>query len=192
MRTKKISYVVILVMLFISSSNYAQKSSIRKDKYSLGIGYGFNSNVGNDGVIISNEYKYYLSNRLALNPALNYFQSINLFHNFDEGYKSHSGLVLSFSLDYTIYNKKDFNVALNLGPSFEIGDQSRTSLRTYIDGVMTEERFENERLFVPGVVGNIEFSWDENEKFVKSISIISNSQYGLIPNSLGIVYKIGF
>ncbi len=192
MRTKKISYVVILVMLFISSSNYAQKSSIRKDKYSLGIGYGFNSNVGNDGVIISNEYKYYLSNRLALNPALNYFQSINLFHNFDEGYKSHSGLVLSFSLDYTIYNKKDFNVALNLGPSFEIGDQSRTSMRTYIDGVMTEERFENERLFVPGVVGNIEVSWDENKKFVKSISIISNSQYGLIPNSLGIVYKIGF
>ena len=99
---------------------------------------------------------------------------------------------MSFSLDYTIYNKKDFNVALNLGPSFEIGDQSRTSMRTYIDGVMTEERFENERLFVPGVVGNIEVSWDENKKFAKSISIISNSQYGLIPNSLGIVYKIGF
>ncbi len=192
MNKKKLNFVVILVMLFISSSSYAQKSSIRKDKYSVGFGYGFNSNVGNDGLIISNDYKYYLSNRLALNPALSYFQSINLFHDFEEGYKSHSGLVLSFSLDYTIYNKKDFNISLNLGPSFEIGDQSRTWMRTYIDGVLTEERFENERLFVPGVVGNIEFSWDENKKFVKSISIISNSQYGLIPNSLGIVYKIGF
>ena len=192
MNKKKLNFVVILVMLFISSSSYAQKSSIRKAKYSVGFGYGFNSNVGNDGLIISNDYKYYLSNRLALNPALSYFQSINLFHDFEEGYKSHSGLVLSFSLDYTIYNKKDFNISLNLGPSFEIGDQSRTWMRTYIDGVLTEERFENERLFVPGVVGNIEFSWDENKKFVKSISIISNSQYGLIPNSLGIVYKIGF
>ena len=192
MNKKKLNFVVILVMLFISSSSYAQKSSIRKDKYSVGFGYGFNSNVGNDGIIISNDYKYYLSNRLALNPALSYFQSINLFHDFEEGYKSHSGLVLSFSLDYTIYNKKDFNISLNLGPSFEIGDQSRTWMRTYIDGVLTEERFENERLFVPGVVGNIEVSWDENKKFAKSISIISNSQYGLIPNSLGIVYKIGF
>lgn len=192
MRTKKISYVVILFLLFISSSNYAQKSSIRKDKYSIGVGYGFNSNVGNDGLVFSNDYKYYLSDKLAINPALTFFQSINLFQDLEDGYQSHSGFVLSFSIDYTIYNKKDFNIALNLGPSFEIGDQSHSSMRTYIDGVMTEERFENERLFVPGVVGNIEVSWDENKKFAKSISIISNSQYGLIPNSLGIVYKIGF
>ena len=143
-------------------------------------------------MVFSNDYKYYLSNRLALNPALSYFQSINLFHDFEEGYQSHSGFVFSFALDYTIYNKNDFNIAINLGPSFEVGDQSYSWLRTYTDGVLTEERFENERLFVPGVVGNIELSWDENKKFVKSISIISNSQYGLIPNSLGIVYKIGF
>ena len=192
MHNKNLNLVVIIVMLFITSNNYAQKSSIRKDKYSVGIGYGFNSNVGNDGLVFSNDYKYYLSNRLALNPALSYFQSINLFHDFEEGYQSHSGFVFSFALDYTIYNKNDFNIAINLGPSFEVGDQSYSWLRTYTDGVLTEERFENERLFVPGVVGNIELSWDENKKFVKSISIISNSQYGLIPNSLGIVYKIGF
>lgn len=192
MYKRKLNLLTMLVVLCISSNNYAQKSSIRKDKYSVGIGYGFNSNVGNDGLVFSNDYKYYLSNRLALNPALSYFQSINLFHDFEEGYQSHSGLVLSFSLDYTIYHKNDFNIALNLGPSFEIGDQSHTWMRTYYDGILTEERFENERLFVPGVVGNVEFSWDESKKFVKSISIISNSQYGLIPNSLGIVYKIGF
>lgn len=192
MKTKRNCFVVILVMLFITSSTYGQKSSIRKDKYSVGIGYGLNRNMGNDGVVFSNDYKYYLSNRLAINPALTFFQSINMFHDFEDGYQSHSGLVLSFSLDYTIYNKNDFNIALNLGPSFEIGDQSYSWLRTYTDGVLTEDRIKNERLFAPGVVGNIEFSWDENEKFTKSISIVCNNQYGTILNSLGIVYKIGF
>ena len=45
MHNKNLNLVVIIVMLFITSNNYAQKSSIRKDKYSVGIGYGFNSNV---------------------------------------------------------------------------------------------------------------------------------------------------
>lgn len=191
-KTSRLTLALIFGLMLLSSNNYAQKSTIRKDIYSVGLGYGFNSNVGNDGIIFSNDYKYYLSNRLAINPALSFFQSTNIFNNFDEGYQSHSGLVFSFSLDYTIYNKKNFNIALNIGPSIEIGDQSHTSMRAYYEGVLTDERFENERLFVPGIVGNIEFSWDENKKFVKTLSIISNSQYGLFPNSLGIVYKIGF
>ncbi len=192
MNKYKKSLVLILLMLYVSVAGNAQISSIRQDKYSIGFGYGFNSNVGNDGFIFSNDYKYFVTNSFALNPALSFFQSVNLFHDFEEGYKSHSGLVASFSLDYTFYLKNNHGISLNIGPSLEVGDQSRTWMRRYENGVLVEERFENERLFVPGVVASIEFGWDQDKKMQKSISLVSNSQYGLIPNSLGIVYKIGF
>jgi len=189
---KNLIFIILLTVVFATGS-YAQDSTNRKEIFSVGIGYGFNSNIGNDGILFSNDYKHYLTDRLAINPGISFFQSINLFQDISEnGYKSHSGLVLDLSLEYSIYRHNNFNIALNLGPSFEIGDFNYTSLRTYIDGVLIEERFVHQLIYEPGVSGSIEFSWDKNKKIVKTLAIVTNSQFGLIPNSLGIVYKIGF
>ncbi|MEA4935793.1 hypothetical protein SDC9_156137 [bioreactor metagenome] len=185
--------IVSLLSVFITSEAQDQGSTTPKEKFSVGIGYGFNSNIGNDGILFSNDYKHYLTDRLVMNPGISFFQSVNMFQNIARnGYKSHSGLVFDLSLECSIYNHKYFNIALNLGPSFEIGDISYSSMRTYENGVLTEERFVHKQIYEPGVSGSVEFSWDRNKKLVKTLSIISNSQYGLIPNSIGILYKIGF
>lgn len=179
--------------MLVATSSFSQNSISRKDKFSVGIGYGFNSNIGNDGILFSNDYKHYIIDRLAINPGISFFQSINLFQDMTEnGYKSHSGLVFDLSLEYSVYRQNNFNIALNLGPSFEIGDFNYTSLRTYIDGVLIEERFVHQLIYEPGIFGSIEFSWDKDQKLVKTLAIVTNSQFGLIPNSLGVVYKIGF
>lgn len=189
----KSSLFITLLSIVLTTVSYAQDSTTRKENFSVGLGYGFNSNIGNDGVLFSNDYKYYLTDRLVINPGICFFQSVNMFRNIAEnGYKSHSGLVLDLSLEYSIYSQKHFNIALNLGPSFEIGNLSYSSMRTYENGVLTEERFVHKQIYEPGVSGSVEFSWDKGQKLVKTLAIVTNSQYGLFPNSLGIVYKIGF
>jgi hypothetical protein len=184
---------ITIFSAFVITSSYAQKTINPKEKFSIGIGYGFNSNIGNDGIVFSNDYKHSLTDKLVINPGISFFQSINFFQDMAEnGYKSHSGLVFDLSLEYSVYRKNNFNIALNLGPSFEIGDLSYSSIRTYMDGVLIEERFVHDQVYEPGVFGSIEFSWDKDRKLVKTLAITTNSQFGLIPNSLGIVYKIGF
>lgn len=185
--------LVTAFSLMISFCLSSQNKLVGKNQYSVGLGYGYNSNAGNDGIVFSNDYKYYLTNRFALNPGISFFQSINLFANLDNtGYKSHSGLLLNFSLDYVLLQRDDFSLALNVGPSFEIGDDTFTSMRSFSNGVLTGEQFENKRIFEPGLFGSVDLMWDMNNGKSRTLSIISNSQYGLIPISLGIVYKVGF
>jgi len=57
---------------------------------------------------------------------------------------------------------------------------------------LVEERYHNETISEGGLKIDIEYSWGETSRFTKSLSTISNSQYGMFPNSLGVVFKIGF
>lgn len=175
----------IVSILFTSQFIFSQENK----KFSIGLGYGFDTNISNDGILLTNDYKIFLTNKLILNPGVSVFQSMNTIKRIEPGYRSHSGLVFDLSLEYEIIKIKNFGISMNLGPSFEIGDQTYSSVRTYEYGVLIDEQFVHEQIYQPGLMAGIEFSFQKNKR--NTFSIVSNFQYGLLPNSVGVLYKIG-
>jgi hypothetical protein len=187
---KNIFLVGLFAMIFATNS-YSQKSNSFSDNYSVGIGYGFNSNIGNPGILFSNDYKFNLSTKFALNPGISFFQSLDVYEKRrGNDYRSHSGIVLDFSVEYAIAKIKNVTIALNVGPSFEIGDYSYVKIQAN-EQFNIPEKIVSEQIYQPGVHGGVEFIWKNKSMKTRAISFVTNSQYYLVPNSLGVLYKFG-
>jgi len=162
-----------------------------RDKiFSIGIGLGNENNVSNYGLFYSGDFKLELKNRLYLNPRVEYFQSTGSYENAESyGDRYHHGLFLDCGASYSFVKKQNFEISINLGPSLEIGKELFLRSRSVHNGVVVDEVYENNNLFRLGGYADLEFSF-YLKNVVNTIGIKSYA-FGIYPEFLGIIYKIG-
>ncbi len=182
------SFCIIFLICITQLVNSYSQDKADNILYSVGIGFGNENNVSNYGIFFTNDIKIEIAERLSLNPRVSFFQSLGSIES--EGYRSHSGIFLETGLSYSIKKNGKVELSVNAGPSLEIGDETYSSLRRYEDGVLVEERFGNNMLKQFGFYGDFEISW-KRDRCLKTIGLRTN-YYGIYPEFLGIVYKIGF
>ena len=99
------------------SISFAQLPS-ELNHYSVGMGIGNENSISNYGLWFCNDYKMYLSKRIAVNPRIGFFQSTGSFESAPVfGYRSNSGFMFECSLSLSIINRARTNLSLNFGSS---------------------------------------------------------------------------
>jgi len=183
-----------IVLFFVSQFLYAQNSP-RKPKekiYSFGLGIMNENDIGNFGVVVTNDLKIYLLHRFGVNPRLNYFQSLGVNNSGVDGdYSSYSSLFVECGLFYSIVKNKKIEITLNAGPSGIFANSSYLEMVQYDEnGNITNQKFNNECIRTIGYYTDLEFSWGKR-KIVNTLAVKANGMY-IYPEFFGIVYKIGF
>jgi hypothetical protein len=181
----KIKTILIIVLIVFAQLLKAQE---KKGIYSIGVGVGNENNISNYGIYFTNDYKYFVLDWLAINPRISFFQSTSSFEPaVDFGYRSHSGIF--FDLGLSIYPFKRFS--LNVGPSYEVGDESYLSMKKWENDVVVQEWYENNSIREFGFYADIEYSWPMTKKLIGTFGIKTNYLY-FYPGFVGIVCKVGF
>ncbi len=190
----KKSVLFSIVLLFVSYAAFAQKTNTKQKKmeYSFGLGIMNENDIGNFGMVITNDLKIYLLHRFGVNPRLNYFQSLGVSNSGVDGdYSSYSTLFVECGLFYSIVKNKKIEITLNAGSSGIFGNSSYLEMVQYDkNGNVTNQRFNNEYIRTIGYYTDLEFSWGKR-KIVNTLAIKANGMY-IYPEFLGVVYKIGF
>lgn len=82
-------------------------------------------------------------------------------------------------------------MSINFGPSWEIGSDTFQRSASYENGILIDQKFENNSLNRIGYYLDLEFSIAQNERMVHTIGLKTGSYY-FFAEYLGVVYKIGF
>ncbi len=188
--------VFLLGVLFLASlPSFAQQpAKPKKEKvYSFGMGVMNENDIGNLGVVVTNDLKIYLLRRFGVNPRLSYFQSLGLnAHDPDipGDFSSYSAVFVECGLFYSFVKNQKVEITLNAGPSGVFGNSSYLEMITYYNQTITQEKFNNEYIRNMAYFTDLEFSWGKR-KIVNTLAIKATGMY-IYPEFLGIVYKIGF
>jgi len=184
------------ITLLLTTKTFAQGRE--RLKYYVGIGPTIDGNGGLLGVNVSNELSFGLANRLSVNPAFIYYQSIRYW---DEGDKddqdNSSGLFTNLTLKYDVLKtKRDFRISLAFGPSFQIGSENgyRGSVLRYDPfGDYYEDLYSVERYFRLGYTQQVAFDWRTKKETRSNSVLVSLSSFdGYWPWYLMATYRIGF
>ena len=189
----KKSVLFFVVLFFVSYAAFAQKTHTKPKnmEYSFGLGIMNENDIGNFGMVVTNDLKIYLLPRFGVNPRLNYFQSLGVSNSgLDGDYSSYSALFVECGLFYSIVKNKKIEITLNAGPSGIFGNSTYLEMELYENGNITEKRFNNEYIRTLGYYTDLEFTWGKR-KIINTLAIKANGMY-IYPEFLGIVYKIGF
>jgi hypothetical protein len=180
-----------LLFLAIQSITFSQ-SFMDKNVYNIGIGIGNENNVSNYGILFTNDYRIYMSKRIALNPRIGFFQSIGSLEPADQfGYRSHSGIMFDFGLSYSFFMQIHTNLSINFGPSWELGSETYLASAEILDDVFVNQKFENNTLSRIGFYFDIDFTFWQNQNISHTLGLKTN-YFSFYPEVVGIVYKIGF
>ena len=188
----KKSVLFSIVLLFVSYAAFAQHATTKPKnmEYSFGLGIMNENDIGNFGMVVTNDLRIYLLPRFGVNPRLNYFQSLGLKNQKIYGFSSYSAVFVECGLFYSIVKNKKIEITLNAGPSAIFGNSSYLEVLWYDENGNRRERFNNEYIRNMGYYTDIEFSWGKR-KIVNTLAIKANGMY-IYPEFLGVVYKIGF
>lgn len=169
----------------------AQGQETTKDMiFSIGVGFGNENNISNYGYFYSTDLKIELFNRVYLNPRVEYFRSTGSIEKAEFfGERYHNGLFIDCGLSYSFVKKQNFEISLNIGPSLEIGEEKFLRASSRINGVL-DEFYETNNLFRGGGYADLECSFT-TKNVVNTIGIKSYA-FGIYPEFLGLIYKIGF
>ena len=179
------------VLLLASFQTFAQQPVKQKKEkvYSFGLGIMNENDIGNFGVVVTNDLKIYLLRRFGVDPRLSYFQSLGL-NTYNDGFSSYSTVFVGCGLFYSIVKNKKIEITINAGPSGVFGNSTNLVVALYEDGKLSNQRFDNEYIRNMAYFTDLEFSWGKR-KIVNTLAIKATGMY-IYPEFLGIVYKIGF
>jgi hypothetical protein len=193
----KKSVLLFAVLLLASSFTFAQQPGKQKKEkiYSFGTGIMNENDIGNLGIVVTNDLKIYLLKRFGINPRLSYFQSLGQTSTLDPGnpddFSSYSALFVECGLFYSFVKNQKVEITLNAGPSGVFGNSSYLELVAYDgNGNKIQERFNNEHITSMAYFTDLEFSWGKR-KIVNTLAIKATGMY-IYPEFLSLVYKIGF
>lgn len=184
---KKIFLTILMGMIFTQSFT---QNKIGDKIYSVGLGIGNENNVSNYGLYVSNDLKFYLKNKLSVNPRISLFQSLGSIEPEElYGYRSHYGFFFDLGANISLIKNDSYDLSLNVGPSYQLGKETYSIGRTIINDVVVEENFKTNSLRRLGLYCDLEFSYQVFRQ-IHSIGIRSN-YFDIYPEFLGITYKIG-
>ena len=185
---RKMIFLAILMGLIFNQAFTQNKFG---DKiYSVGLGFGNENNVGNYGLYFSNDLRFYLTNRLSVNPRVSFFQSLGSIEPEKHyGYRSHSGIFFDLGANISLITNNSHDLSFSAGPSFQMGNETFSSGITVRNEVLVDEGFETITLRRLGFYCDLEFSFPVLNQ-IHSIGLRS-SYFGIYPEFLGITYKIG-
>ncbi len=179
------------VLFMVSLPSFAQQpAKPKKEKvYSFGMGIMNENDIGNFGIVVTNDLKIYLLRRFGVNPRLSYFQSLGL-NTYGDGFSSYSAIFMGCGLFYSVVKNKKMEITINAGPSGVFGNSTNLVVALYENGKLVNQRFDNEYIRNMAYFTDLEFSWGKR-KIVNTLAIKATGMY-IYPEFLGIVYKIGF
>jgi len=189
----KKSVLFSIVLLFVSYAAFAQHATTKPKnmEYSFGLGIMNENDIGNFGMVVTNDLRIYLLPRFGVNPRLNYFQSIGIKNSGVPGdYSSYSALFVDCGLFYSIVKNKKIEITLNAGPSGIFGSSTYLEVEQMDENGNITKRFNNETIHNLCYYTDLEFTWGKR-KIVNTLAIKANGMY-IYPEFLGVVYKIGF
>ncbi len=184
--------LLLTLFLFGFLVNGFSQNDFHRKIYSVGLGIGNENNISNFGMYFTNDFKYFALDRLAVNPRISFFQSLGLNNYKHYGYKSQSGVFFELGASFSIIKYSYSELSISAGPSFQIGSETYRSLASYDENFeVIEERFSNKYFRRLGLYLDLDFTFNDGDKLEQTIGIKS-SYFGIYPEYLGIVYKIGF
>lgn len=192
----KNAYFTFILSLFLLSPVFSQNTSGESQTpatvLSVGLALGGENNIGHWGLFLSNDLKVGLNKYLALNPRINYFETVVAAESEPrKGYSSHSGIFIDFGLSCSFISKKEYAFSLNAGPSYQIGNQTNSKGRAFIGDELIDETFEHSRIRRFGFYTDLEYSWNREGKYLHTVALKTYS-FDIYPEFLGLGYKIGF
>jgi hypothetical protein len=192
----KVSYLIIILFLFLSNRVFSQErysgSEETSTVFSVGMALGSEHNIGHWGLFISNDLKVKINEYLALNPRINYFETLAATESGPmEGYSSHSGIFIDFGVSYYFIRESDYAFSLNVGHSYQIGNQTYSSASSWMGDELIDETFEHTRIRRFGFYTDLEYSWNREGKCLHTVALKTYS-FEIYPEFLGLGYKIGF
>lgn len=187
-----IKRLLLILILFTSVSSGFSQNDFHRKIYSVGIGLGNENNISNFGMYFTNDFRYYALDWLAVNPRISFFQSLGLNNYQFYGYRSQSGVFFELGASFSIIKYSYSEVSINVGPSFQIGSETYRSIVVYDEYFnAAEEIFSNKYFRRLGFYLDLDLTFNDGDKLEQSIGIKS-SFFGIYPEYLGLVYKIGF
>jgi hypothetical protein len=183
------SLALLFVLQVVTAQNTYKKP--KKLAYSFGLGIMNENDIGNFGMVVTNDLKIYLLNRLGINPRLNYFQSLGVSSSGVDGdYSSYSALFVECGVFYSFVKNKKIEITLNAGPSGIFGNSTYLEMVTYYNNDIINKKYNNEYIRNLGYYTDLEFTWGKR-KVINTLAIKANGMY-IYPEFIGLVYKIGF
>lgn len=193
---KSILVVFALSLCFHLHAQEFQKKYI----YRIGAGPAVEGNLGMWAVHFTNQFSYYLNDRVSLSPTLTYFGSLGDIENphmdekeFRQDYASSFFANVKIQVD-VLRTTKDFRIGTAAGPAFQLGGTSNhPGFTTDIDNNMVSMGYEVEKHRRLGYVTELIFDWPNVKPNRRSSAAVSMSSFsGYWPYYLMATYRIGF
>ena len=177
----------------------AQDSQI-KTVYYLGRGPAVEGNLGMWAIHFTNQFSYYLNNRISINPTLTYFSSLEDIENPDRDEKEFrqdhaSSLFANVKIQVDVLRTaKNVKIGLAAGPAFQLGGTSyRRGFSMDVDNSMASMGYEVEKHRRLGYVTELIFDWPNVRPDRRGSAAVSMSSFsGYWPYYLLATYRIGF
>lgn len=191
--------VVLTFLLYLCFNARAQESQT-KTVYYLGGGPAVEGDLGMWAIHFTNQFSYYLNDRVSLNPTLTFFSSLGDIENphmdekeFRQDYASSFFANIKIQVD-VLRTTKDFRIGLAAGPSFQLGGTSNhRGFTTDIDNNLVSMGYEVEKHRRLGYVTELIFDWPNVKPNRRGSAAVSMSSFsGYWPYYLMATYRFGF
>lgn len=191
---------IVLSLLFLCSLNLKAQELHKKSVYHLGAGPAVEGDLGMWAIQFTNQFGYYLNNRVSLNPSLSYFSSLGNIENLHMDEKefrqnSSSSLFANVKLQIDILKtQNDFRVGLAAGPAFQLGGTSyHRGFTMDTDNNIVSMGYEVEKHRRLGYVTELIVDWPKVHSDRRGSAAVSMSSFsGYWPYYLMATYRLGF
>lgn len=190
----------IILAFFILCFNVKAQDSQIKTVYYLGGGPAVEGNLGMWAIHFTNQFRYYLNNRISINPTLTYFSSLRDIENphrdekeFRQDYASSLFANVKIQVD-VLRTAKNFKMGLAAGPAFQLGGTSyHRGFSMDVDNSMVSMGYEVEKHRRLGYVTELIFDWPNVKPNRRGSAAVSMSSFsGYWPYYLMVTYRLGF
>ncbi len=192
---KSLFFILSFFLLFVVSVNAFSQGKEGENAptvLSFGLAFGDELNIGHWGLFICNDLKVGLNRYLALNPRINYFETVAAVESGPwKGFSSHSGIFTDLGLSFSFVRQSDYAFSLNAGPSFQLGNETRRKSSSILGDQLIDETFEHSRIRRFGFYTDLEYNWNREGKYLHTVALKTYS-FDIYPEFLGLGYKIGF
>jgi len=200
---KRLLFVIAFLSVLPFSSS-AQEIREKKLIYRIGAGPAIEGNWGFWAVNFMNEFSYYATPRLSINPSLTYFASVADFDLAGGYWQSRmngentetfvSSLFTDIRFQYDIIKtKKDFRLGIGFGPSFQYGGDGVHGGWVLNEFGDYDSVWRVERHVRLGYVTQVTFDWQgKNLNRRNTLGVSMSSFDGYWPYYLMLNYRLGF
>ncbi len=193
---KKILSVFALFLCFQVHAQELQKKYV----YHIGAGPAVEGDLGMWAIHFTNQFSYFLNDRLSINPSLTYFTSLGDIENlhledkeYQQDYASSFFANAKLQVD-VLKTSRDFRIGIAAGPSFQLGGTSYHRGFTQDENRnLTSMGYEVEKHRRLGYVTELLFDWPHARPSRRGSATISMSSFsGYWPYYLMATYRVGF